>query len=206
MGPADRLGGAKQVAKLYTRTGDDGATGLTGGTRVRKNDTRICAIGAIDELNAHLGLAITAIGSRAGDPVWQALRSRLCDVQAELFRIGAELATPPESKQARPIGSTRNDPLPLMEAWIDEASAAVPALTSFVLPGGDVVASHLHLCRTVCRRAERSVVTLGDCAPVESQTQAYLNRLSDLLFAWARLANHLSGVEETKWPGAANNS
>jgi cob(I)alamin adenosyltransferase len=206
MGPAGGLGGAKRVAKLYTRTGDDGETGLAGGMRVRKNDARICAIGAIDELNAHLGLAITSIGSRAGDPAWQAMRSRLCDIQADLFSMGAELATPPESKQASQAGPAVDDRLPLLEAWIDEASAAVPALTAFVLPGGDVVASHLHLCRTVCRRAERSVVTLGDRAPVEGQTPAYLNRLSDLLFAWARLANHLSGVEETKWPGAASDS
>lgn len=189
------------MAKLYTRTGDDGSTGLFDGSRVGKDDLRVTAYGEIDELNAQIGLAAAMIPTGHREHAWDALRQRLERIQNELFTLGAELATPAsaaESKQRRTPRISEAEAKQL-EGWIDEASSAVPPLTNFVLPGGSLMAAHLHICRTVCRRAERAVVTLGREAAINPQVLIYLNRLSDLLFAWARLANTLHGLFDTIW-------
>src|SRR5262245_51494463 len=142
---------------LYTKTGDEGDTGLFDGSRVRKDDVRVCAYGAVDELNAHIGVALCAVADRAKRPgtavqSWTALRERLSLIQSELFSIGAELATPGSKKREKvPIATAEQSAQ--LERWIDEATAEVPTLRAFVLPGGDEAAAHLHVCRTACRRA-----------------------------------------------------
>jgi cob(I)alamin adenosyltransferase len=186
--------------KLYTKTGDDGGTGLFGGHRVRKDDARIEAYGSIDELNAHIGACRTIVtGEAARDSKWRPLDERLTLVQSELFTLGAELATPdPTSKADRVpvIGSTE---VVRLEGWIDDATSAAEPLASFILPAGHPSACLLHLARTVCRRAERRTVSLAASTPINPQIVIYLNRLGDLLFAWARLANHLAGVSDVPW-------
>jgi cob(I)alamin adenosyltransferase len=184
--------------KIYTRTGDRGETGLFGGQRVRKDDARVDAYGEVDELNAVLGGVASAL-----DAAGQAeLTSRVRILQADLFTIGANLATPaPED------GGRANDhipPLPLerieqMERWIDEAEGELEPLRVFILPGGTEAAARLHLARTVCRRAERRVITLTRAAHIPDGAVIYLNRLSDLLFTWARLANRRAGTEDVPW-------
>lgn len=188
------------MAKLYTRKGDTGDTVLFDGTRVKKDDERVETYGLIDELNAHLGLAVS-LAERAGGlaPV-KTIRDRLTQLQHELFSIGADLATPLESPRREKVSPATAEQASRLESWIDEAAAAAGPLKSFVLPGGDPLACQLHVCRTVCRRAERGVVTLASHARINPQLLIYLNRLSDLLFAWARLINHLAGVSDTPWP------
>jgi cob(I)alamin adenosyltransferase len=179
--------------KIYTRTGDAGDTALFGGGRVAKSHARIEALGAVDELNAALGWAVTQVAVGPDRPRLEAL-------QHELFAIGAELATPAESGRVRPatpvIGEERTLAL---EAWIDEMDGELPALRAFVLPGGTSGAAALHLARTVCRRAERAVVRLAEKEAVRGEVVAYLNRLSDLLFTLARLENRRAGVGDVEW-------
>jgi cob(I)alamin adenosyltransferase len=186
------------VAKLYTGKGDGGRTVLFDGTPVRKDDKRVSAYGAIDELNAHLGVAIGLLQPRT-EAAWKTLHDRLVQVQGLLFALGAELASPSSGAARHTTPPVTVERVSHLEAWIDEAAAPVPALTTFVLPGGEAVAAQLHVCRTVCRRAERQVVTLAQEASINPQAIVTLNRLSDLLFAWARLANHLAGVSEVPW-------
>jgi cob(I)alamin adenosyltransferase len=177
--------------KLYTKTGDDGTTGLFGGGRVPKASTRVDAYGTVDETNAFLGVARTT-----GLP--PAIDAILAPIQEELFTLGAELACVP-GKEGRlsmtPIGAAD---IARLEHAIDEADAACPPLKSFVLPGGSPQAAALHVARTVCRRAERGVLALDD-APARGDVVIYLNRLSDLLFALARWANVLAGVADVPW-------
>ncbi len=187
------------VERIYTRTGDEGETGLFGGGRVSKASARVEACGAVDELNAALGVALTAIR----DPE---LHARLTSTQPDLLTIGAHLATPPAPQGRRapalpglPDGRVRD-----LERWIDEAEAELPPLHAFIMPGGSPAGAALHLARTICRRAERRVVALAadPAAGVEAPPLVYLNRLSDLLFVWARLANHRAATPETPWrPG-----
>lgn len=179
--------------KIYTRTGDQGDTGLFGGGRVSKAHVRVEAYGAVDELNAVLGWAIAQPGGEAGD--------RLRDVQADLFAIGAHLATPDAGERKRPLLPPLPDGAGALEAWIDELDAELPELRSFILPGGVPGAAALHVARTVCRRAERAVVALSQAATVEPGVVVYLNRLSDLLFTLARAANHAAGVADVEWSG-----
>lgn len=175
--------------KLYTKRGDDGTTGLFGGPRVPKCDPRVVAYGEVDETNAALGVVIA--GCRDAQ-----ILARLSAIQAELFILGAELATPPDQKPAHSISETQ---IAQLERWIDQATDETPPLKSFVLPGGSQAAAALHLARTICRRAERSVVSLSRIETVRTEVIVYLNRLSDLLFAWARLKNHRSGVADIPW-------
>jgi cob(I)alamin adenosyltransferase len=179
--------------KIYTRTGDEGDTALFGGGRVAKSHARIEALGAVDELNAAIGWAVTQV---AEGPA----RERLEGLQHELFLVGAEIGTPAEPGRARPstpvIGEERTAAL---EAWIDEMDKELPALKAFVLPGGAPRAAALHLARTVCRRAERAVVRLGEAEPVRGTLVAYLNRLSDLLFTLARWENLRAGAGDVEW-------
>ena len=182
--------------KIYTRTGDEGETGLFGGGRVPKDHPRVAAYGTVDELNAHLGFA----ASLAVDDTF---RRRVELVQNDLFAIGAVLATP-ELDDGRPVPSVPEVPesrVQDMERWIDESMATVEPLRHFILPGGSQLAAALHVARTVCRRAERKVVQLDRDEAVSPAVIIYLNRLSDLLFAWARLANHAAGQDDVKWEG-----
>ena len=175
--------------KLYTRKGDDGETSLVGGSRVGKDDPRVEAYGGVDEANAAIGAVIAACGE-------EEMADTLQRIQSDLFVLGAELASHPEKRPKLTIGDGH---VTQLERWIDEASEDVPPLRNFVLPGGSETAARLHLARTVCRRAERAAVALARRQPVGTSAIAYLNRLSDLMFALARRANHLAGVAETLW-------
>ena len=178
--------------KIYTRTGDTGETALFDGSRVSKADPRVDAYGHIDELNAVLGQARAA----GVDPAMDAWLDHL---QRDLFALGAQLADPASRIAAR---VTKADIGPedtaRLEAWIDEAEAGLAPLRRFVLPAGVPASAALHLARTVCRRAERHVVALGAHA-VDADVLAYVNRLSDLLFVLARLANARAGVSDQEW-------
>mgnify|MGYP001157000406 FL=1 len=179
---------------IYTKTGDDGDTALFGGGRVSKNDKRVEAYGSVDELNSFVGLALTSL---TDDDV----RSGLLLIQNDLFSLGANLATP-EADGSRPRPETPAVPVARVEAmerWIDQATDGLPELRQFVLPGGTEAAAMLHVCRSVCRRAERMVVALGREEPLHDGIVPYLNRLSDLLFVWARLENHRAGREDVPW-------
>lgn len=178
-----------RLNRIYTRTGDDGSTALGDGTRVRKTAARIEAYGTVDELNAVLGLCCEL----AALP----LRDRLRQVQNDLFDLGADLCVPLDASGG-PAGALRLGPgrAVRLERWIDEANAPLPPLTSFVLPGGGPLATQLHLARTVCRRAERRVESLSEREKVNRHDLVYLNRLSDLLFVWARSA---AGGAEVLW-------
>ncbi len=180
--------------KIYTRRGDAGETGFFGGGRARKDHVRVEAYGTVDELNAVIGIAMMHVSNPG-------IRRRLLRLQSDLFSIGSHLATPP-ARERRP--SPNLPPLPLervaeMESWIDKAVAATPPLRAFVLPAGSPGAVHLHGARAVCRRAERRVVTLASTAPVDGGVVRYLNRLSDYLFAAARLENLAEGQEDVLW-------
>jgi len=177
------------MMKLYTKTGDDGTTGLFGGERIRKDHPRVDAYGAVDEINAAIGVAVVIVKD-------ERLSGMLGEIQADLFSLGAELATPDASKLTARVA---DEAISRLEAWIDDAEAALPPLRTFIVPGGSETASRLHLARTVCRRAERSVVTLMSCDSIRPQIMIYLNRLGDLLFALARRANQDVGVPDVPW-------
>lgn len=177
--------------KIYTKTGDGGDTGLFGGGRVGKEDPRVEAYGQVDELNAALGLA-RAEGLGAMDPLAQAL-------QDQLFTLGSVLATPAGSKAAKHIPVMQPEWVTAMEQAIDGFDAELKPLTTFILPGGTKAAAALHLARTVCRRTERRVIPLVRADKCGTDVVVYLNRLSDLLFTMARVANHRAGVADTPW-------
>jgi cob(I)alamin adenosyltransferase len=187
--------------RIYTRTGDDGTTGLIGGARVKKNSIRVAAYGDIDELNSHIGLCVT-LSLESSFPT---LGDKLSIIQNELFDIGSELACPTGATSVS-IPTTTSMQVDRLEDWIDELNGSLPILKSFVLPGGTPLNAHLHIARSVCRRAERSVLTLDDSEPVNEHTRHYLNRLSDLLFVMSRSAAAHLGSKEFLWiPGASRN-
>ncbi len=171
--------------KLYTKAGDEGETSLGSGKRLKKTDSRIKAIGEVDELNSFLGLARCHCKERNEDVL-------LAGVQRDLFAIGAELAQVKEMKLEK-------KEVEKLESAIDAASEKLTPLQSFVLPGGSKCASHLHVCRSICRRVERSVLALKEKEEVNENIPVYLNRLSDLFFALARKANKSENVEEFQW-------
>src|SRR5688572_3710738 len=179
--------------KIYTRTGDSGGTALFGGTRVSKADARVAAYGDVDELNACLG-AVRAQRELSGD-----VAELLERLQKDLFAIGARLADPAEkiAERVTKVAVTDAD-VQRLEDWIDRFESELPPLRRFILPGGNGAGALLHFSRTVCRRAERSIVSLGPDA-VEAQLLAYVNRLSDLLFVLARAVNHRAGQPEVEW-------
>ena len=177
--------------KLYTKTGDDGTTGLFGGGRVPKASTRVEAYGTVDETNAFLGVARTVGLPPAIDAV-------LAPIQEDLFTLGAELACIPGKEESLRMTLISEPDIARLERAIDEADGACAPLKTFVLPGGSPQAAALHVARTVCRRAERAVLALED-ARARGEVVIYLNRLSDLLFALARWANVLAGVEDVPW-------
>lgn len=177
--------------KIYTRTGDDGSTGLIGGGRVKKSDARIDCFGTVDELNAAIGVAACGTDGE--------LLDRLRAVQNDLFVIGSHLAMPETSQHAQSLPPLDEAMIARLEMQIDSADAALPGLQNFILPGGSEIAARLHLARTVCRRAERLLVDFSQDRPVPGFIITYLNRLSDWLFVEARLANQNGGVADIAW-------
>ena len=192
--------------RIYTRAGDTGQTRLVGGQRVAKDDLRIDSYGTIDELNAYIGAARTTAEELAGraEPV-QRLASILKRVQHELFNLGSILATLPEDVHAKQPRITEAE-VEQLEREIDAANEQLNPLRSFVLPGGNRLDAELHICRTVCRRAERLLVRLAREQTVPPEALRYLNRLSDALFVWSRWANHALGTSETLWEPNASAS
>lgn len=184
--------------KVYTRTGDAGTTALFGGERVAKNAARVAAYGALDEANAMFGLAVSS-------PAWPArLKDAAHGIMSDLFDLGAELATPNTDAQDKlgsrldtAIGAPR---IAELEALIDAAEDALSPLKTFVLPTGTEAAARLHVARTVVRRAERDIVALNAAGEtVRTEALAYVNRLSDLFFVWARVLNHEAGLGDVPW-------
>jgi len=183
-------GAAGAPLKIYTKTGDDGTTGLVGGRRIHKTDPRSEAIGTVDELNAAIGLCRAQARQTEVDRVLQT-------IQSHLFQMGAELASPDEGRHA--IRTLKLDHAEELERSIDEMSGTLEPLRYFILPGGSALAAQLHMARTICRRAERRTLTLSSVEGVRDVIPVYLNRLSDWLFIAARWANHLENVEDIKW-------
>lgn len=189
--------------KLYTRKGDGGQTAFFDGSTASKDDPRVAAYGDLDELNSHLGQVLAEIGRAAHPPeALRTLEERLSRVQSDLFTLGAELATPGGADASRRMTPVSADDAVRLEGWIDDAAGATPPLTTFVLPAGHPIAAALHVARTVARRAERSAVHVAGLAEINPQIIVYLNRLSDLLFAWARWVNHTADIEERPWPNS----
>jgi cob(I)alamin adenosyltransferase len=180
--------------RIYTRTGDEGETGLFGGGRVPKDDARVEAYGEVDELNAVVGFA------RAVEPMPR-IDDVLLPIQRDLFSIGAVLATPDVEKMKSHLSKAHldDDRIKELEQAIDAGEAELEPLRAFILPGGTPKSAALHVARTVCRRAERSVVSLARHGTVDAYAMVYLNRLSDLLFVLARVANRRGGAPELTW-------
>jgi cob(I)alamin adenosyltransferase len=187
------------INRVYTRTGDQGETGLAGGQRVPKDGPRIEAYGTVDELNSFVGLArVTATEIAGQEPRMAVLSAIMLRVQHELFNLGSVLATMPEDvhpKQARVTDAE----VARLELEMDRMNEDLPPLRSFILPGGSRLNAELHAGRTVCRRAERCLVALGRAESVPPEAVRYLNRLSDALFVWSRWASHVTGTPETLW-------
>ncbi len=176
--------------KIYTKTGDAGQTGLIGGARIAKSSQRICAVGDVDELNSSLGLARTHSHK---NPLGETLEW----LQSRLFDLGAELASPNEERKN--FRFLRDVDIERLERCIDDQTQLLPPLTNFILPGGSAFAANLHHSRSVCRRAERTVLQLHEVEPLRPEALKFLNRLSDWLFVAARTANMAENVQETDW-------
>jgi len=191
-----------KLTRIYTRTGDDGTTGLVGGQRVRKNALRIEAYGTVDELSCALGLARSALmeapkGS-AAESRGKELDPWLAWTQDILFNLGSDLATLPKDRWDGMPRINDGDATAL-ERSIDRAQADLTPLDNFIHPGGSPAGAHLHLARTIARRLERCLITLAEHDDVEPPVRRYVNRLSDALFVWARWINHALGVPEHLW-------
>jgi cob(I)alamin adenosyltransferase len=184
-----------RLDRIYTKTGDEGMTGLGGGQRVPKDSLRVTTYGTVDELNSQIGVAIaTGLCDR--------LTTELALIQNELFDLGSDLATPAVSQARHPVPVVEVRHIEKLERLIDEFNDVVGPLTNFLLPGGSPGAAQLHVARTVCRRAEREATTLAREEPIGATVLPYLNRLSDALFMMARYENHEAGVAEPLWqPG-----
>jgi cob(I)alamin adenosyltransferase len=186
------------MTRIYTKTGDDGRTGLLGGDRISKDAARIHAYGTVDECNAVIGIVRTLLTPG------EELDVMLETVQNRLFVVGADLASPGEKTPAIPrIGPEESA---AVEHWIDTLEEKLPPLKHFILPGGTPAAAHLHLARTVCRRAERWVVSVVAADPAHKHAAIYLNRLSDFLFVAARYANHHAGLPDHRWDSPRSSS
>lgn len=175
--------------KIYTKTGDNGETGLFGGKKVKKNNPRISAYGTIDELNSLLGLVVSENPSDKTKDI-------IANIQYVLFVLGAELATPNDFKSKKNQEITDKD-ITYLEKEIDKIDEEIPPLKFFILPGGSKPASLLHLARTVCRRGEREIIEIED--DISEKILIYVNRLSDLLFVMARYENHTASTREIEW-------
>ena len=174
-----------RLTQIATRTGDDGTTGLGDNTRVPKSHLRVHAMGDVDELNSHIGLLLC-------EPLPDAVRTLLVDVQHQLFNLGGELSMP---------GYTllKDEALVQLDEALAAHNAALPRLAEFILPAGTRAASQAHVCRTVARRAERAVVALGEAETLNDGLRRYLNRLSDLMFVLARVLNRVDGGDDVYW-------
>jgi len=181
------------ATKIYTKTGDSGFTSLIGGTKVPKSDVRIDAYGTVDELNSWIGL----INDQLNTPEF---KNELKDIQDRLFTIGSSLACDTDKEPKMKLPDLHTTDIQLLEVKIDEMTAQLPPMKSFILPGGHTTVSSIHICRTVCRRAERLLVVMQEHQLfVEPKVIQYLNRLSDYLFTLARYAAEKLGVEEVPW-------
>lgn len=174
-----------RLSKIATRTGDDGTTGLGDGRRVVKDDVRIAAIGDVDELNSNVGLLLA-------EPLPDDVRAVLVTIQHDLFDLGGELCVPGHTV----LGDAH---LARLDQWLADYNATLPPLKEFILPGGARTAALAHMCRTVCRRAERSIVALGRIEALHETPRRYVNRLSDLLFVLARVLNRAAGGADVLW-------
>lgn len=184
-----------RLDRIYTKTGDEGMTGLGGGRRVSKDSPRVWAYGTVDELNSAIGVAL-ALG------LTERLAHELVAIQNELFDLGSDLCWPEDDERRGRIPTVQPGHVEKLEQLIDELNVAVGPLTNFLLPGGSPGAAQLHVARTVCRRAERETITLSHEEPIGDLVLPYLNRLSDALFVMARYENHERGVAEPLWqPG-----
>lgn len=185
-----------RLTRIYTRTGDDGTTGLGTGERVPKTSPRIEAYGAVDELNSCLGVVLTS------GPTTE-LIAPLRRIQNELFHLGADLCIPEAAKGERPGPRVEERHVAGLEKLIDELNENLPPLENFILPGGSASAAHLHVARTVCRRAERDALRLAAQEPIGGSVVQYLNRLSDALFVMARFQNLRAGAADPFWDSRA---
>ncbi len=183
--PCDEAILANRLSTIVTRTGDDGSTGLGDGTRTGKHSLRVAAMGDVDELNSHIGMLLT-------ENLPEQIREDLVDIQHDLFDLGAELCMPGEQM----LDGQRAAAL---EQRLAHYNAALPRLAEFILPGGSRSAAQAHVCRTVCRRAERTLVALAQTETVHPGARQYCNRLSDLLFVLARTLNREAGGSEPQW-------
>ena len=181
--------------KIYTRRGDQGSTSLLDGTKVSKSDQRLEAYGTLDELNSHLGLLISMLH---GDTLFEKERADLAQVQVWLFRLGSHLACS-DKELAKKLPSFDEEYTEIMELHIDNLDNELPDLKNFILPGGHRASSQAHICRTVARRAERQISDLNDLAPLDVPAIAFINRLSDYFFTFARVINHRKKVASVEW-------
>lgn len=187
------------ITRVYTRQGDTGETSLAGGQRVPKDSLRIAAYGSVDELNSFVGLARATVNGMQDEPTAIGeLAPILLRVQHELFNLGSILATLPEDVHPTQARITRTE-IGQLEVEIDRMNDSLSPLRSFVLPGGSRLNAELHICRTVCRRAERECVALARAENIPAEAVRYLNRLSDAFFVWSRWASHVSAAPETLW-------
>lgn len=184
--PFTDSGMGNRLSKIYTRTGDDGSTGLGDGSRTEKDSLRVTAYGTVDELNSALGMVLASEGVDAD------VSEVLSQIQHELFDLGGELCIPG-------MAMMNDADVTRLETVLDGFNADLPPLKDFILPGGGMAASCCHLARTICRRAERDVVALARIEPIRPQARQYLNRLSDLLFVLARVLARRSGHGEVLW-------
>jgi len=182
---------AKDI-KVYTKTGDDGTTGLVGGSRVKKYDARLEAYGTIDELNSVLGLI-------RGYDIPDDIKNLLIEIQNKLFNIGSRLASDERGDEFTVSLAIKEESIGCLEEAIDDFEQDLPALSSFILPGGDVVVGQCHVARTICRRAERRIVEFAEQDKVQVEIVKYVNRLSDFLFVLARKMASISDIQETPW-------
>jgi cob(I)alamin adenosyltransferase len=191
--------------KIYTRTGDKGKTGLIGGTRVLKSDVRISTYGQIDELNANVGLAISILNKKAVQKVFMDIIGMLSSIQNDLFVLGSDLADPdyPPSPQSKTPRVTQRM-ISGIERSIDKLETELQPISFFILPGGTSESSILHVCRSVARRAEVSLVAVATTQPINEKIMAYLNRLSDLFFVLARVCNKRQKFNDVAWTSRPN--
>jgi len=185
-----------RLTRIYTRTGDDGSTALGSGARIAKDNLRVGCYGTVDELNSQLGVVLSARPP-------ESLAAPLSRIQNDLFHLGADLCVTEADKAVRPLPRIEARHVDWLEEQIDFWNEQLAPLENFILPGGCAAAAHLHVARTVCRRAERLLVTLSREEPVGGWTLRYLNRLSDLLFVLARAANLASGDPDRLWNSRA---
>jgi cob(I)alamin adenosyltransferase len=177
------------MVKIYTKTGDDGTTGLVGGKRVKKSDLRIIAYGAVDELNSTIGIMLSF-------PLDSDINNILTQIQNHLFVVGADLANPNLNDTSTRVST---DMVTFLENNIDGFESELTPITYFILPGGDQVASRTHLARAICRRAETNIVVLSSSEQINKTCQIYMNRLSDLLFVIARVINKRKKIKDIAW-------